>query len=128
MTVEELTATLSSRGVTLFLDGDALRFRAPQGALTTDLKQHIADLRDEIVSRLRNRGIPCPNARDATCRCDTNEWGDEPPQDGRIRTHCGRCGRFIGYRPQNLAQNRNSRLNRAQPIENVTAAGQPRTN
>lgn len=110
MTIEDLMATLDSRGINLFLEEDQLRFRAPKGALTTDLKQHIADLRGEIVSRLRNRGIPRPNARDATCRCNTNEWGDEPPKDGRIRTYCGRCGRFIGYRPENLAQKRNSSL------------------
>ena len=59
MTVEELTATLSSRGITLFLDGDALRFRAPKGALTEDLKQRIAEQRAEIVGRLQKQGHQC---------------------------------------------------------------------
>lgn len=110
MTIEELLATLGSRGIELFLEGDRLCFRAPKGTLTAELKQHIAVRRGEILGRLRNREAPRPNMRDATCRCNTNEWGDEPPKDGRVRTHCGRCGRFIGYRPENLAQKRNSSL------------------
>ena len=104
MTVVELTATLSSRGITLFLDGDALRFRAPKGALTEDLKQRIAEQRAEIVGRLQNQGASRAETRGAKCHCDLNEWVDEPPKDGRIRTHCRRCGRFIGNRPANLAQ------------------------
>ncbi len=103
MTVEALTTTLSSRGVALFLEGDALRFRAPKGALTADLKQQIAAQRGEIVDRLRELAATGADSPAASCRCDFNSWVDEPPQEGRIRTHCGKCGRFIGYRPENLA-------------------------
>ena len=104
MTTEELTATLSTRGVTLILVGDGLRFRAPKGALTADLKQHIADHHGEIIDRLRNREAQHAGAPNAKYHCNMDEWVDEPPKVGRIRTHCGRCGRFIGNRPVNLAQ------------------------
>ncbi len=110
MTTEELTETLSTRGITLFLEGGALRFRAPKGALTADLKQHVADHRGEIIDRLRNREAQRAGTPNAKCRCESNEWVDEPPKDGQVRTHCGGCGRFIGNRPENLAQKRDNPL------------------
>ena len=103
MTVETLTMTLESQGVTLYLDEDALRFRAPKGVLTEELKQQIAAQRGEIIDRLRKSVAPGAESLAAACKCDIDSWVDEPSWEGRVRTHCGSCGRFIGFRPENLA-------------------------
>jgi hypothetical protein len=92
---------LAERNVKLYLEGDRLRFRAPAGALTDDLRANITDHRTEIISLLRPRPVLAAGERCVTC--DRRGWVDEPPVAGRIRTHCGSCGRFIGYRPTDHA-------------------------
>ena len=99
MTTSQLLDVLSDRGVAVRLEGDRLRYRAPAGALTPDLRAAIVANRTEIVQQLRGSMEPAARER---CRgiCNRRDWRDEAPQDGRIRTSCGRCGKFIGFRPQ----------------------------
>ena len=104
MTIDQLMVTLESRDVSLFLKGDSLRYRAPNGALTDELKQQVANHREEIVAQLKGPAATEPKSVGKKCgRYDIPYWVDQPPIGGRIRTHCGKCGRFIGYRPENLA-------------------------
>jgi hypothetical protein len=103
VTVESLTTTLVSHGIILYLEGDALRFRAPKGVLTAELKQQIAEHRGEIIAHLRPPAPPRAPRLSAACRCDSRDWVDDSPQNGQIRTRCGQCGRFIGYRPENVS-------------------------
>lgn len=104
MTIDQLMVKLEFRGVSLFLKDNLLRYRAPSGALTAELRQHVSDHRQEIVAQLKRQTTTKPRPFLKKCsHFDMIYWVDQPPIGGGIRTHCGRCGRFIGYRPQDLA-------------------------
>ncbi len=95
MTIDELLRTLSERHVELYVDAGRLRFRAPTGTLTDELRSKIASRRLELIAKL----APATKRVDRFCmRCDRRDWIDAPARDGRIRTTCRVCGRFIGYR------------------------------
>jgi amino acid adenylation domain-containing protein len=56
MTATELLSELEARGIELWAEGDRLRFRAPEGALTSDLRERLAQHRTEVLALLRERG------------------------------------------------------------------------
>ena len=56
MTSCETLAELDRRGVVLEPNGDKLRYRAPQGALTPELREAITENKAEILSTLRRVG------------------------------------------------------------------------
>jgi hypothetical protein len=45
-------------------------------------------------------------ARERRCRpaCKREDWRDSQPANGLVRTSCGVCGTFIGYRPVDRKQ------------------------
>ena len=100
MTIDELLDQLSKEKVTLYLDGDRLRFRAIKGILTNEHRAAIAEHRDEIIKRLAAE----PRRSTGSCNgnCDQRNWVDDASNRGVVRTTCGVCGRFIGYRPKIL--------------------------
>lgn len=99
MNTVELMTELGRRGVVLYLDGDRLRFRAPVGALVPELRAAIAEQRLAIIGRLRPTLATAGQPNTKCTRCDPRDWVDAPPVAGQIRTTCGKCGRFVGYRP-----------------------------
>ena len=76
MTVDQLLRCLADCAVELFLDGDRLRYRAPAGALTPDLRGEISARRSAIIDHLRAAA-----ATDA------------------VGTRCTICDRPIGWTP-----------------------------
>ena len=56
MTSGETLAELERLGVVLEPNGDKLRYRAPQGALTPELREAITENKAEIISTLRRLG------------------------------------------------------------------------
>ena len=101
MTVDSLLAALASLDVVLSVAGERLLFDAPAGALTPELRASIAANRSELIRRL-SAAVAHPVAlppQHCPAHSDPRQWVDGAPTDGRIRTTCGTCGRFIGYRP-----------------------------
>lgn len=101
MSTEDLLRRLADAGVQLYLDGDRLHFRAPPGALSQEWREEIAARRMVIVLSLANQRVAAA-ATEHGPGCDRRFWVDDPSQDGRIRTTCSVCGRFIGYRPAEI--------------------------
>ncbi len=52
MSVAELVADLAARGIELWLEGGRLRFRAPQGAMTPDLRDRLAQDKERVIAHL----------------------------------------------------------------------------
>ena len=50
MTAAEVVRTLAAAGVELWREGDRLRFRAPSGALTAELRAMVGDHRAELLA------------------------------------------------------------------------------
>ena len=99
MTMDQLTQALSEREVTLCIQDGSLRFRAPLGALKPELRAAIAEHRSSLIERLRAKTDNGNRVEVPECTfCDRKHWIDERPKGNRIRTTCGKCDRFMGYR------------------------------
>ena len=78
MTSSETLAELDRRGVVLEPNGDKLRYRAPQGALTPELREAITENKAEIISTLRrlDDGQPPPLDRPPGNEQELRRWMD----------------------------------------------------
>ena len=107
MILDQLLTDLTHNQIVLFIDGGQLRYRAPEGALNADLRAAIAQHRTALIDHLRAEAPPNLQGPTKCITCDRQYWVDEPPKNGRIRTTCGKCGQFIGYRPENAMETQN---------------------
>ncbi len=55
MTLSHLLSELARRDITLWPEGDHLRFRAPRGALTPELRDALVNRKLEVIAELRDR-------------------------------------------------------------------------
>ncbi len=111
-TAANLIDRCRQHGVTLYLDGDQLRFRGPRGALTPELRQAVAQHRAEVVrlllrpagqdtppppQRFRPSYLPCscPTATCWPCCNRPCEVCGKPTGSAFIR-QCIRCGNAAG--------------------------------
>jgi len=57
MTVFELISKLGSVGIKLWLEGDQLRFKAPKGALTVELREDLVAKKAEVIAFLQGTKV-----------------------------------------------------------------------
>ena len=78
MTSGETLAELERLGVVLEPNGNKLRYRAPQGALTPELREAITENKAEILSTLRRvgDGQPPPLDRPPKTEQELRRWMD----------------------------------------------------
>jgi hypothetical protein len=101
LTADQQLVALAQNQIVVCLDGDRLRYRAPEGAPAADMRIAINEHRMAIIEGLRSNAPTKPLCSGKCATCDQHNWADEPPKDGRIGTVCGQYGDFIGYRPAN---------------------------
>ena len=100
MSSTELLNLLAANRITLFRDGGKLRFRGPKGACTSELRDLVAQHRDEIFCLLAGSIVqPKPEELPpVACRCGSAAFDDVPIHGGcSTRRDCAQCGRFIDY-------------------------------
>lgn len=97
---QRLLSQLKDLGIQVERRGDRVRLR-PASGLSKELVGELKKHKEGLLEAIRIESSEGEVA--ASCSmCGRRHWIDEPPKDGRIRTICGKCNRFIGYRPISL--------------------------
>ena len=89
MEVDALLDRLARLGIRVFVADGRLKLRGPKAVMTEALVQEVFRHRERLVQRL------CPRL----FRLDYSRDAPAAGRPGWTVTVCGRCGRFIGYRP-----------------------------
>lgn len=87
MTPQETLAELQRRGVLLEPDGEGLRYQAPRGALTPELRQAMLEGKTELLALVTE-----------TCVCTPSKvpWNGQMPHClvCGITHRCSACGKY----------------------------------
>ncbi|MGI8913001.1 MAG: hypothetical protein ACR2JY_04280 [Chloroflexota bacterium] len=92
--MNDLLEALAAAGIVLVVDGDKIRYTAPAGAMTPELRQGIVAHKTELLEALT---APVADAYAsiglvdgaAGCTDCPHDWRLNPPHGG---IHCDRCG------------------------------------
>lgn len=95
MTLYALLDELRTRGVELTPDGDRLRYRAPQGALTPELKQALAERKPELLVILG--GKPQPTTEAGRCPVCGEPTAVEVVRERFIHSYCSEPRHFDSW-------------------------------
>lgn len=81
--IQELISELKARKIKLWLDGEALRYKAPRGVMTDDIIKRIGDRKQEIIGHLRaeaDAGL----LYEPICRVERKEYYNLSPAQKRM--------------------------------------------
>lgn len=70
MTVYELMAKLGSVGIKLWVEENQLKFKAPKGALTPDLKKNLIDNKQAVIDFLKEARVSDTSEKDSIPKAD----------------------------------------------------------
>lgn len=91
-TADELLASLGTLGIELRAEGGRLRFRAPPGALTPELRSALRAREREILGLLAGPAPAAPTGNDPPTESPAEFWRDwlgELAADGTLARHLG---------------------------------------
>lgn len=94
MSVQALIDRLTAAGIRLTIDGDKLRVRGPELAITSELQEELRDSKAEVMAALRERTAPLGEGclQHETSAAQIGEWWAAAARQDADVTCCACCG------------------------------------
>jgi hypothetical protein len=91
VTAVELLRACAARRITLWVDAQRLRYRAPTGVLTPELAMALGEGKTAVIELLRAQGNTVPPPACTTCATSAWLWAPDWPRAGDGCWLCGTC-------------------------------------